>query len=57
LDLDATDDPVYGDQEGKFFHGYRSYCYPQLYVTCGGHVLVARLRTSDRDAARVSHFG
>ena len=52
LDFDATDDPVHGNQEGKFFHGYyRSYCYLPLYVTCGDHVLVAKLRTSDRDAA------
>jgi len=55
LDFNATDDPVHGDQDGKFFHGYyRSCCYPPLYVTCGGHVLVARLRTSDRDAAQGS---
>jgi hypothetical protein len=55
LDLDATDDPVHGDQEGKFFHGYyRSCCYLPLYVTCGGHVLVVRLRTSDRGAAQGS---
>ena len=52
LDFDATDDPVHGDQEGKFFHGYyRCYCYLPLYVTCGDHVLVAKLRTADRDAA------
>jgi hypothetical protein len=52
LDFDATDDPVHGDQEGKFFHGYyRSYCYLPLYVTCGSHLLVAHLRTSNRDAA------
>ena len=52
LDFDATDDPVHGDQEGKFFHGYYGcYCYLPLYVTCGGHVLVATLRTSDRDAS------
>jgi len=52
LDFDATDDPLHGDQEGKFFHGYyRCYCYLPLYVTCGDHVLVAKLRTSARDAA------
>ena len=52
LDFDATDDPVHGDQEGKFFHGYYGcYCYLPLYVTCGDHLLVAKLRTSDRDAA------
>src|SRR5258708_15216367 len=29
LDLDATDDPVHGEQEGRFFHGYYDrYCYP-----------------------------
>ena len=47
LDFDATDDPVHGNQEGKFFHGYyRCYCYLPLYVTCGDHVLVAKLRTA-----------
>lgn len=52
LDFDATDDPVHGDQEGKFFHGYYGhYCYLPLYVTCGKHLLVAKLRTADRDAA------
>ena len=52
LDFDATDDPVHGDQEGKFFHGYYGgYCYLPLYVTCGDHLLVAKLRTSNRDAA------
>ena len=52
LDFDATDDPVHGDQEGKFFHGYyRCYCYLPLYVTCGDHLLVAKLRSSNRDAA------
>jgi hypothetical protein len=52
LDFDATDDPVHGDQEGKFFHGYyRCYCYLPLYVTCGDHLLVAKLRTSNRDGA------
>lgn len=52
LDFDATDDPVHGSQEGKFFHGYyRCYCYLPLYVTCGDHVLVSKLRTSDRDGA------
>jgi len=52
LDFDATDDPVHGDQEGKFYHGYyRCYCYLPLYVTCGDHLLVAKLRTSNRDGA------
>ena len=28
LDLDATDDPLHGNQLGKFFHGYyKNYCY------------------------------
>ncbi len=52
LDLDATDDPLHGKQEGKFFHGhYRCYCYLPLYVFCGEHLLLARLRTSDQDAS------
>ena len=45
LDVDATDDPLHGQQEGRFFHGYyRHYCYLPLYVFCGAHVLCARLR-------------
>ena len=52
LDLDATDDPLHGAQEGRFFHGYyRHYCYLPLYITCGDHVLCCRLRTADSDAA------
>lgn len=52
LDLDATDDPIHGDQLGKFFHGYyRSYCYLPLYVFCGDHPLLALLRPADIDAA------
>lgn len=52
LDFDATDDPLHGNQEGRFFHGYYdSYCYLPLYVFCGEFPLVARLRTSNRDAS------
>ena len=52
LDLDATDDPVHGDQEGRFFHGYYdSYCYLPLYIFCGRHLLAAKLRRSNIDAA------
>ena len=52
LDLDATDDPLHGQQEGRFFHGYyKSYCYLPLYIFCGEHLLCARLRPADRDAA------
>ena len=52
LDVDATDDPLHGQQEGRFFHGYyRHYCYLPLYVFCGGHVLCARLRPSNIDGA------
>jgi hypothetical protein len=52
LDLDATDDPVHGEQEGRFFHGYYDcYCYLPLYVFCGAHLLVAKLRRSSLDAA------
>jgi len=50
LDLDATDDPVHGNQEGRFFHGYyREYCYLPLYIICGEFVLCARLRSSHID--------
>jgi hypothetical protein len=52
LDLDATDDVLYGHQEGRFFHGYyRDYCYLPLYVFCGEHLLCARLRRSNIDAS------
>jgi len=52
LDFDATDDPIHGDQLGKFFHGYyRSYCYLPLYVFCGDHLLCAKLRPSGIDAS------
>ena len=52
LDLDATDDPVHGRQEGRFFHGYYGcYCYLPLYIFCGEHLLCARLRSSDIDAS------
>lgn len=52
IDLDATDDPVHGRQEGRFFHGYYgNYCYLPLYVFCGEQLLCARLRTSNKDAA------
>ena len=52
LDLDATDDPLHGRQEGRFFHGYYGhYCYLPLYVTCGDHVLCARQRPANIDAA------
>jgi hypothetical protein len=52
LDLDATDDILYGNQEGRFYHGYyRDYCYLPLYVFCGEHLLCARLRTSNIDAS------
>ena len=52
LDLDATDDPLHGDQEGRFFHGYYDcYCYLPLYVFCGRHLLAAKLRRSNIDAS------
>ena len=51
LDLDATDDPLHGQQEGRFFHGYyKCYCYLPLYIFCGDHLLCARLRRSNIDA-------
>jgi hypothetical protein len=52
LDLDATDDPVHGHQEGRFFHGYYDcYCYLPLYVFCGRHLLAAKLRRANIDAS------
>lgn len=53
LDFDATDDPVHGNQEGRFFHGYYDrYCFLPLYVFCGSQLLVAYLRPSNIDPAR-----
>lgn len=53
LDFDATDDPIHGNQEGRFFHGYyRNYCYLPLYCFCGDIPLCAELRTSDRDGSQ-----
>ena len=48
LDLDATDDPIHGDQEGRFFHGYyQCYCYLPLYVFCGRELLLAKLQSCE----------
>ena len=52
LDLDATDDPLHGEQEGRFYHGYYDcYCYLPLYVFCGRNLLVAKLQYADQDPA------
>lgn len=53
LDFDATDDPVHGEQEGRFFHGYYDhYCFLPLYVFCGEQLLVSYLRPSKIDGAK-----
>ena len=58
LDLDATDDPLHGMQEGRFFHGYyRCYCYLPLYIFCGDQLLCARLRGADRGSGGGRHRG
>lgn len=52
IDLDATDDPLHGKQEGRFFHGYYdAYCYLPLYAFIGDAVVWAQLRTANRDAS------
>src|SRR5580698_3249371 len=52
LDIDTTDLPLHGKQEGRFFHGYYdSYCYLPLYIFCGEQVLCARLREANHDAS------
>jgi len=52
VDLDATDDPLHGHQEGRFFHGYYDcYCYLPLYLFCGDHLLAAKLRPANIDAS------
>ena len=55
LDFDATDDPMHGRQEGRFFHGYYdNYCFLPLYVFCGDELLAAYLRPSHIDASKHS---
>jgi hypothetical protein len=55
LDFDATDDPVHGNQFGRFYHGYyHGYCFLPLYVFCEKHLLAAYLRPSNIDAAHGS---
>ncbi len=50
LDVDVTDDPLHGNQEGRFFHGsYKAHCYLPLYIFCGEQLLCARLRTASND--------
>jgi hypothetical protein len=52
FDVDATDDPLHGHQEGRFFHGYYNcYCYLPLYIFCGRHLLAAKLRPANIDAS------
>lgn len=52
LDVDATDDPLHGNQEGRFFHGYyKNYCYLPLYIFSEGQLLCARLRQANQDGA------
>jgi len=52
LDIDATDDPIHGHQEGRFFHDYYDrYCYLPLYIFCGRHLLASKLRPSNIDGA------
>ena len=50
--MDATDDPLHGSQEGRFYHGhYGHYRYLPLYITCGEHTLCSRLRPASIDAS------
>ena len=52
LDMDVTDDQVHGNQEGAFFNPYyKGVCYAPLYIFCGHHLLVAKLRSSNVDPA------
>ena len=52
LDIDATDDPLHGHQQGRYFHGYYAkYCYLPLYIFCAEHLLCARLRPADKEPA------
>ena len=52
LDVDATDDPLFGDQEGKYYNGYYDcYCYLPLYIFCNNHLLYAKQKSSSLDAS------
>jgi Transposase DDE domain group 1 len=52
IDIDATHDPIHGEQEGRHFNAfYDCYCYLPLYIFCGRHLLAAKLRSADKDAA------
>ena len=53
LDLDATDDPLHGHQEGRFFHRYYDcYCYLPLYIFCDDHLLCAKLGQANHGESR-----
>lgn len=53
IDVDATDDRIHGNQEGKYFHGYYGdYCYLPLYIFCGSYLLQAKLRECNIDASK-----
>lgn len=53
IDVDATDDLIHGDQEGKYFHGYYGdYCYLPLYIYCENYLLAAKLRPCNIDASK-----
>ena len=55
LDVDATDDPLHGHQEGRFFHGYYDcYCYLPLYIFCADQLLYAKLKTANLDPGNES---
>ena len=52
IDIDITDDPLHGNQEGRFYHGYyKGYCYAPSYIFCGRHLLGCRLRAANQDSA------
>ncbi|MBN1698263.1 MAG: transposase, partial [Spirochaetales bacterium] len=54
-DVDATDDPLHGEQQGRFFHGYYDcYCYLPLYIFCGDDLLCAKLKTANLDPGNES---
>ena len=53
IDFDATDDPLHGNQEGAYFHGYyRHYCYLPLYAFCGNIPLWSELRDCKIDGSK-----
>jgi hypothetical protein len=55
IDMDTTDDPVHGAQEGRHFSAYYGhYCFLPLYFFSEGHVLLSRLLPGNADQRKAA---